>query len=174
MKLFSYILVVLMFAGCASVNDSLTPPMSVNKDDFDGSIIVRQSPVSAASSISEGWHTLGFEWNQNSPNTIFITAGTNGSVNITDVQFNVDGKIISNIKTASTLTEYDKWSTRRFSMSWSDFLEIANAKSVKMKVVQINSYTVSSFGPEHSGAVVNAKIPPFIKKVQELLSGASQ
>jgi len=168
MKMVIYLLVALVFSGCASMNDSLTPSMSVVKDDFDGSIIVRQAPVSAASSMSEGWHTLGFEWNQKTPDIIYITAGTNGTVNITDVEFNADGNIISNIKTASTLTEYGKWSTRRFSMSWNDFLKITNAKSVKMKVVQINDYTVSSFGPENSGAIVNTKIPPFLKKVQEL------
>ncbi len=168
MKIIIYLIVAMVFFGCASINDSLTPSMSVVKDDFDGSIIVRQSPVSATSSMSEGWHTLGFEWNQKTSDIIYITAGTNGTVNITDVEFNADGNIISNIKTASTLTEYGKWSTRRFSMPWDDFLKITNAKSVKMKVVQINNYTVSSFGPANSGAIVNKKISPFLKKVQEL------
>lgn len=167
-------LIILVFPGCASLNDSLTPSMSVMKDDFDGSIVIRQSPVSAASGMSEGWHTLGFEWNQKSPDIIYITAGVNGTVNITDVEFNADGTLISDIKTASTLTEYGKWSTRRFAMPWSDFLKITNAKSVKMKVVQINNYTVSSFGSVNPGAVVNSKIPPFVAKVEELRSGAGK
>jgi hypothetical protein len=53
--------------------------MSLVKDDFDGSIIVRQTPVSASSSMSEAWHTLGFSWNQKTPNIIYITAGTVGT-----------------------------------------------------------------------------------------------
>lgn len=174
MKHMTYLLMLLLFTGCASLNDSLTPSMSVMKDDFDGSIVVRQSPVSSSSGMSEGWHTLGFEWNQKSPDIIFITAGTNGTVNITDVEFNADGKIISDIKMASIITEYGKWSTRRFSMPWSDFLKIANAKSVKMKVVKLNSYTVSSFGSANSGAVVNTKIPPFVEKVRELRTGVTK
>jgi len=174
MRKISIFLVFLVFSGCASLNDSITPSMSVMKDDFDGSIVVRQSPVSAASGMSEGWHTLGFEWDQKSPDIIYITAGTNGTVNITDVKFNADGTIISDIKTASTLTEYGKWSTRRFAMSWSDFLKVANANSVKMKVVQINNYTVSSFGSANSGAVINSKIPPFVAKVKELRSGSGK
>jgi len=163
-------LVAVLVAGCASMNDAMTPSISITKDDFDGSLIVRQPPVSSSSSLSEGWHTLGFEWNQKNPDTIFITAGTNGTVNITDVAFNADGQVISSIKPASTITEYGQWSTRRFSMSWEDFLKVASAKSVKMKVVRINDYTVSSFGPEHSGAIVNTKIQPFVEKVVELKS----
>lgn len=161
---------VLVIAGCASVNDSLTPSVSVMKDDFDGATIVRQPPVSSSGSLSEGWHTLGFEWNQKTPDTVYITAGTNGVVNITEVAFNADGKVISHIQPASALTEYGSWSTRRFAMSWQDFLIIAKAKSVKMRLVRINDYTVSSFGPDYPNALVNAKIPPFVAKVQELRS----
>lgn len=164
------VLAVLLITGCATMNDAMTPSLSIIKDDFDGSLIVRQSPVSASSGFGEGWHTLGFEWNQKDPDTIFITVGANGIVNITDVAFNADGQVISNIKPASAITEYGQWSTRRFSMPWEDFLKIADAKSVKMKVVRINDYTVSSFGPDHSGAIVNTKIPPFVEKVRELRS----
>jgi hypothetical protein len=58
---------------------------------------------------------------------------------------------------------------RRFAMSWQDFLKIANAKSVKMKLVRLDEYTVSSFGPEHP-AVVNTRVAPFVEKVRELRS----
>ncbi len=174
MKRSVLVLAVLLVAGCATMNDAMTPSLSVIKDDFDGSLVLRQSPVSSSSSLGEGWHTLGFEWNQKNPDTVFITAGTNGIVNITDVAFNADGQVISSIKPASTITEYGQWSTRRFSMSWEDFLKIATAKSVKMKVVRINDYTVSSFGPEHSGAIVNTKIQPFVDKVRELRSIAGK
>ncbi len=57
-------------------------------------------------------------------------------------------------------------------MSWQDFLKIANAKSVKMKLVRLDEYTVSSFGPEHPEAVVNTRIAPFVEKVRELRSSA--
>jgi hypothetical protein len=173
-RVFAWILAISLVAGCATMNDALMPSLSVIKDDFNGSTIVRQYPVSSSSSLSEGWHTLGFEWIQKTPDTIFITAGTNGIVNITDVAFNADGQVISSIKPASTITEYGQWSTRRFAMSWEDFLKVANAKSVKMKVVRINDYTVSSFGFDHSEAIVNTKIPPFVEKVRELRSGVEK
>lgn len=163
------ILTVLLVAGCATMNDAMTPSLEVIKDDFDNALIVRQSPVSSASTMSEAWHTLGFEWNQKNQDIIFITAGANGIVNITDVAFNADGQVIASIKPASTITEYGQWSTRRFSMSWNDFLRVANAKSVKMKVVRVNDYTVSSFGPEHP-ATVDSKIAPFVQKVREYRS----
>ena len=172
MRVFAWVLAVFLVTGCATMNSALTPSLSVIKDDFDGSTIVRQSPVSSSSGLREGWHVLGFEWSQKTPDTIFITVGTNGIVNITDVAFNADGQVITNIKPASTITEYGQWSTRRFSMSWEDFMKLVNAKSVKMKVARINDYTVSSFGPGHSGAIVNTKLPPFVEMVRELRSGA--
>lgn len=161
-------LVVLFVSGCASMNDAMTPSLSVTKDDFDGTTIIRQSPVSSSSGLGEGWHTLGFEWSKKTPDTVFVTVGTNGIVNITDVAFNADGQIISNIKPASTITEYGQWSTRRFHMALDDFMKVANAKIVKMKVIRINDYSVSSFGTEVSGAVVNTKFQPFLSKLSEL------
>jgi hypothetical protein len=161
-------LVVCLLSACASMNDSMTPSAQTMKDDFDGSVVVRQEPVSSASSLSEAWQTLGFDWNQKTPDVVYVTAGAQGVVNITALAFNADGRIIDSIKPASALTEYGKWSTRRFAMTWQDFLVVANAKSVKMRVTRINDYTVSSFGPEHSGATVNSKIAPFVAKVSEL------
>ena len=163
-----------LLIGCASMNDALTPSMQVKKDSFDNSTVVIQEPVSSAGSIKEAWHTLGFSWNQKTPDIIYITVGTNGIVNITNVAFNADGKIISNIKTASATTEYGQWSTRRFAMSWDDFQTVANAQLVKMKVSRINDYTVSSFGKERSGATINSKFPPFIAKVSELRASIKQ
>jgi hypothetical protein len=158
---------VVLLSGCAASNDALTPSLGVIKDDFDGSLIVRQVPVSAASSLSEAWHTLGFEWTQKTPETVYLTAGARGIVNIEKLAFNADGRIIDNIRTASATTDYGQWSTRRFAMSWDDFLAVANAKSVKMRVSMNNEYTVSSFGPAHP-ATVDSKIPPFVARVQEL------
>jgi hypothetical protein len=166
--IYTAVFVCFFLSGCASLNDSLTPSMSVITDDFDGSTIVRQPPVSAASSMSEAWHTFGFEWVSSSPDVVFITAGANGIVNIEDVEFNVDGELVSDIEPASSTTEYGDWSTRRFAMSWEDFSRIVRAQSIKMKVVKINEYSVSSFGPENGGATVDTKFSPFVVKVTEL------
>lgn len=159
-----------VLAGCVSVNDGLTPSVSVMRDDFDGATIVRQEPVSASGSITEGWHTLGFEWNQKTPEIVYVTAGTYGVVNITEVAFNADGRIIADVSPASAITEYGTWSTRRFAMSWEDFMAVASAKAVKMKLVRINDYTVSSFGPDHPTALINAKLPHFVARVSALRS----
>jgi hypothetical protein len=156
-----------LLTGCAATNDALTPSLAQIKDDFDGSLIVRQVPVSAASSLGEAWHTLGFEWTQKTPDTVYLTAGAHGIVNVEKLAFNADGRIIDNIRTASATTEYGQWSTRRFAMSWDDFVTVANARSVKMRVSMINEYTVSSFGPAHP-ATVDSKISPFVARVQEL------
>lgn len=156
-----------LMAGCAATNDALTPSLVTIKDEFDGSLIVRQVPVSAASSLGEAWHTLGFEWTQKTPDTVYLTAGARGIVNVEKLAFNADGRILDNIRTASATTEYGQWSTRRFAIPWDDFLVVASAKSVKMRVSTINEYTVSSFGPTHP-ATVDSKIAPFVVRVKEL------
>ncbi|HKQ24123.1 MAG TPA: hypothetical protein VJT81_06740 [Burkholderiales bacterium] len=167
--------------GCASFNDSMTPSVQTIKDDFDGSQIVRQEPVSAASSLNEAWHTLGFEWRTNNPDVVIITAGVNGIVNISTVAFNADDRIIDKFTEASRFTDHGTpgdyappGSTRRFAMSWDDFLTIAHAKSVKMRLSQIDAYSVSSFGPSHAGATVNTKFAPFLDKVRALRSPAQK
>ncbi len=177
------VLFELALAGCAPtpvdatlIKDSATPSLSVIKDEFNGSTVVQQEAVRSSSSLSEGWHALGFEWHQKTPEIVFVTAGANWSVTITDLAFNADGEVISGIRPVRASPEYrsrehGSWSTRRFAMSWQDFLKIANAKSVKMKLVRVDDYTVSSFGPDHPGAVVNARIAPFVAKVRELRSG---
>ena len=91
-----------------------------------------------------------------------------GITNVMGAAFNVDGQFIENIKKASSFTEYGNWSTRRLVMPLVDFIKVAQGHDVKMKVMQIDTYSVSSFGSSHSGAVVNSKFPPFIKKIKEL------
>ena len=71
-----------MLPGCADVNNALTPSLNVDKDPFDDSLIIYQSPVSASSSMTEGWHTMGFEWNQKFPDVVFLQVGTNGITNV--------------------------------------------------------------------------------------------
>lgn len=163
------LLAVLLFAvsGCASFNNAMTPSLSVQQDQFDGSLIITQPPVSSASGLSEGWHTLGFQWSNKFPNVVFLEVGVSGITNVMGVAFNVDGQIIENIKEASALTKYGDWSTRRLVMPISDFLKVAQGNDVKMKVMQIDTYSVSSFGSANSGAIVNKKFGPFIQKLKE-------
>jgi len=163
------ILIVILFtiSGCASFNDVMTPSLSVHQDQFDNSLIITQPPVSSASAISEGWHTLGFQWSNKFPDVVFLEVGVSGITNVMGVAFNVDGLIIENINEASNLTKYDDWSTRRLVMPISDFLKVAHGNDVKMKVMQIDTYSISSFGLNNSGAVVNRKFGPFIQKLKE-------
>lgn len=163
------ILTVILFtiSGCTRFNDAMTPSLSVQQDQFDNSLIITQPPVSSASGLSEGWHTLGFQWSNKFPDVVFIEVGVSGITNVMGVAFNVDGLIIENIKQASNLTKYGSWSTRRLVIPISDFLKVAHGNDVKMKVMQIDTYSVSSFGLKNSGAVVNSKFGPFIQKLKE-------
>ena len=164
----SALAILALFTGCQSVNSAITPAANVTTDDFDGSKIVRQSPVSSSSSLTEDWHTLGFDYSSNTPNKVFMTAGVAGTKNIFGLDFNVGGRIIK-ASEASLVTEYDSWSTRRFSVSYGDFIAIATAPSVKMKVSGANKYSVSSFGTS-TNALVNKKFPPFLQKLQSARS----
>jgi len=171
----SILALVVVLAGCASTMDAMTPSASVIKDDFDGTIIVRQPLVNAASSLSEPFHTLGFEWYQRTPDAVFVTAGfATGVRSIQAVAFNADGKVIQGLKPASVLTDFDRAgglasSSRRFEMRLDDFVVIATADVVKMRVEGINDYTVSSFGPGAGIAVVNMKFAPFLEQVRARL-----
>ncbi|WP_040552439.1 hypothetical protein [Rheinheimera nanhaiensis] len=166
-RFFALCLSSIFFFGCVGINDTMTPSLSVQKDQFDGSLIINQPSVSASSSLTESWHTLGFQWNQKYPKVVFLEVGVQGVKNVTGVAFNVDGEVIENIKEASSLTAYGDWSTRRLVMPVSDFVKVAMGRDVKMKVTQIDTYTVSSFGLDRSGAIVNSKFPPFIQKLRE-------
>jgi hypothetical protein len=167
------IVLMLLLTGCAGVNDSLTPSMRVTKDNFDGSTIVYQPDVSSASSLSEPFHTLGFEWVSRTPEVVYVTAGVTGVKNIYGLAFNSDGKVIERINTASEHTELGQRSTRRFGMSWGDFVSVANGKDVKMRVSMGNTYSVSSFGSATS-ATINPKFAPFIEKVRELRAASGR
>jgi hypothetical protein len=157
-------LLALLLSACASMNDALHPSTQVLKDDFDGTLVVRQQPVSAANGIREPWHTLGFEWSQKSPDTVLLTVAAHGAGNISDIAFNADGRIYDNVKVVNP-------ASGRFAVPWSTFLALAEAGSVKMKVERLDQYTVSSFGPKHPGAAVNSRIPTFVTTVREVRAG---
>lgn len=142
----------------------MTPSVRVAADDFDGSKVISQAPVSASASLGEDWHTLGFDWNSKTPDKVFLTAGVQGINNIFGLAFNVGGRTIT-AQTASLTTEYSSWSTRRFAVSYRDFETIATAPVVKMKVSGANSYGVSSFGTS-TKALVGKKFPEFLQQVR--------
>jgi hypothetical protein len=110
---------------------------------------------------------MGFTWKGKSPEIVYITVGVEGIDNITRLAFNVDGEIIENIRTASNLTKYGKWSTRQFAVPIQTFIKIAKGNDVKMKISQIDTYTVSSFGSSNSMAVINSKFPPFLSELKK-------
>lgn len=163
----------LLLAACASMNEALTPSTQVVKDDFDGSLVVRQQPVGAANGVREPWHTLGFEWSQKTPDTVYLLVGANGAGNVSEVAFNADGRVIDNLKPVSAHPDYSQVPSRRFAMPWGSFVTLADAKSVKMKVMRLDQYTVSSFGPQHPGAAVNLRIDTFADMVRDLRAGKS-
>lgn len=164
-------LISIVSSGCTTLNDSLTPSSYIQKDGFDNSIRVIQEPVGASSGFSESFHVLGFDWSEKAPNIVFITAGVRGIHNIYDVQFNADGQIINNLIAISNSTDYDGMSKthslRRYSMPINNFIKIANSNIVKMKVVGQHGYTLSSFGRNKSGNMVNTKFKPFIGKIRD-------
>lgn len=142
----------------------MTPGVRVTADDFDGSKVIRQDPVSSSASLLEEWHTLGFTWNSSTPNKIYLTVGVYGTQNIFGLAFNVAGKTIT-AQEASLTTEYGPWSTRRFAISYDDFESIATAPLVKMKVSGANTYGVSSFGTS-TNSLVGKKFPAFHQQVR--------
>lgn len=153
-----------LFNSCQSMNSAMTPATKVTTDDFDGSKVISQPPVSSSASLAEDWHTLGFDWNSRTPDQVFLTAGIQGINNIFGLDFNVGGKTIT-AHSASLSTEYDSWSTRRFVVSRREFEAIATAPLVKMKVSGANSYGVSSFGTS-TDALVGKKFPAFLEQLR--------
>jgi hypothetical protein len=170
-----YIFAVLFaLAGCTGINSAMTPGAEVIKDDFYGATVIRQSPISASSSLSEPWHTLGFEWSTKTLDKVYVTAGlTMRTESIQNVEFKADDQIIEHIEIASNHTEFENSaSTRRFSMPLTEFRKIASAKDVKMKITHNlgNDYSVSSFGLNNQNALVNSKFAPFLNNVDELMT----
>lgn len=160
----------LFLVSCQSYNNAVTPKAKVITDDFDGSKIVTQSPISSASKLSEPWHLLGFDYTSKTPNTFYLTAVTQGIDNVFGLEFNADGKFIKTTRVSSTeikLAQLGNKSQSRFSIPYADFVTIANASSVKMKIVKAHNYSVSSFGTS-TGALVGSKFQPFLEKVSSL------
>jgi hypothetical protein len=166
-------LAVLACTACASVDETpSTAGPRVFKDDYDGATIVRQAPVASGSGTT-GDNALGFEWKSKFPNRVILLAGTRGVIRITGLNLEIDGDA-TQVHVASELTEYgdasapERWSMRRFEVSWADFKRMASARSVRMQVVGANEVFVTAFGKDALGAPVNRTLPPFFAKVRAL------
>jgi len=142
------------------------------RDDYDGSTIVRQAPVNSGSDATGDWNALGFEWKSKFPNRVIIAAGTRGVIKITDLVLEIDGEQVE-VKAASERTDYgdsagaERWSMRRFEVSWADFNRMATARAVQVRIVGTNEVYVTSFGTDRVGAPVNATLPGFRAEVRK-------
>ena len=163
----------LALTGCAGFNDAMTSSLEVRQDDFDNSIVVVQQPIGSGSDLSAGWTQLGFWWRNTNPEEVLITVGVAGIESVRGVAFRVDGRLIDSASPTSGVTDFNlnpflSWSFGYFVMPTGDFMALADASDVRMKVLLINGAVTSSFGPANPGAVVNPKLPAFADKVREL------
>jgi hypothetical protein len=171
-RIFAMLLVLI--AGCAGYNDAMTPSAITFVDDFDNSTVVRQRPVSAASGLSEGFNTLGFEWLARDPGRVYLTAGVawgGRSGLVTGLAFNLGGEIITAQSASAFTTAKYAQESSVFAISLADFERIASAPVVKMRVDGAGQYTVSSFGPGAGMAIVNTKFSPFLEQVRKASDG---
>lgn len=184
MKKLATLLLFTVLAGCAGMNDALTPSSKLIKDPFDGHYQVQQAPVGAGDSMSEGWHLMGLFWTSKSPETAGITAGVNQEItNIAMISFNIDGQVtdFTNFTTAFTGFETDyvqtpggaggityKRSMRTITVPLDFVKKLAQGDEIKLKITTLdNKYTVSSFGKKHPMAAITMKLPQFLTKIEE-------
>lgn len=178
MKKFIAPTLVLLLALTGCVN--LMFPMQVMKDDFDGATIVRQPPVVASRPTLTNDDTpqsLGFEWSSKTPDMVFVTAQLFEIRNIENVEFIADDLPILGVKIASAMTQFEtgsRYSSRRFSLPFGEFRKIAAAHIVKMKITNIDTYTVSRFGQDYPNVMVSDRFAPFLAKIDQIISGNQQ
>lgn len=171
MKTIITLLLISMITACASFNNAMTPGVEIMTDQFNGATAITQDPVSAASGMSDAYHMLGFRWDSNDPSVYLLTVTIDGIHNISGLEFNVDGELVTNITMFDRFTDrdlsvkYGSSSYKRFSVDRATFEKIARGSDVKMKVIRGNDYTVSAFGSAHEYAIVNNKFQPFLDAV---------
>lgn len=168
----------LLVAGCSdSVVNAMTPGPTVDRDNYDDTRIVLQPPVGSALFSDDAWSMLGFEWQERNPDVVFVKVGIEGIINITGLEFKADGAEIAGIQRTNTVTDFEtnsyysrSWS--RFRMPIGEFVKLANAADVRMRITLLDQYTVSRFGSGYSPSpVVNTKFAPFLEKVAGLRGG---
>lgn len=163
-----------LLVACTTAADAPSASgLQVVKDDYDGATIVRQAPVEAGILGEGDFNALGFEWKSKFPNKVVLVAGTRGVIRIASLAIDVDGDPVD-VKIAGEATDYgapgagDRWSMRRFEMSWPDFARVAAARTVRLKVVGPNEMFATSFGKAHAGAPVNRTLADFTDRVRRL------
>jgi hypothetical protein len=167
------ILGLLCVSGCVSVGDALSPSASIIRDDNGSKVAVWQPPVGSYSSPSDDQHGLGFWWSRTNPDVVTLEAtvcslagavkNDCGSSFVNDVSFDADGQSISTLAETKTTG-----AAQKFRISRGDFVRIASAKKVLMKVHRRGEQTISTFGTEFPGALVNNRFPPFLAMIQEI------
>lgn len=163
-----------VLVACASTPDAPSSSgLQVLKDDYDGATIVRQAPVEAGIPGEADYNALGFEWRSKFPNRVVLVAGTRGVIRVASLVIDVDGEPLG-VKTASEATAYgdpaagERWSMRRFELSWVDFERLAAGRSVRLRIVGPNEMYATSFGMAHAGAPVNRTLADFRATVRRL------
>ena len=125
-------------------------------------------------SNAESGPNLGWAKDGRQPSIAIIGAGMSGIASVMGIQFRADGKLIDTAKRTNKLTDINaNQSMSRFAMPFDDFVTIATASDVRMRVDSIDNYVVSTFGKSNDGAVVNTKFSPFLAKIQELRASPS-
>src|SRR3954452_14919778 len=95
LSFFASLVLLSLLVSCQDINSAITPGSKSMTDDFDGSKVITQAPVSSSSTLAEAWHTLGFDWSSKTPDRIFLTAGVQGTNNVFGLDFNVGGRVIT-------------------------------------------------------------------------------
>lgn len=167
------ILGLMSVSGCVSVGDALSPSTSIIRDDHGSKVGVWQVPVGSYSSPSDNKHGLGFSWWRSSPDvvtleaTVYSMAGAItrdcGSSFVNEVSFDADGQTILTLAETKTTG-----AAQKFRIPMGDFVRIASAKNVLMKVRRRGEQTISTFGAEIPGALVNNRFSPFLAMIQEI------
>lgn len=165
------VLGLLFASGCATISDEVAPTAFTSNDGNGVKWMARQPPVSSSSNLSEGQHGLGFTWFAGqkfvSIEPVVFTLGS-GQISrfISEVSFDADGSIITALKEQDTKGE----GKNLFRISMDDFMKIATAQNVQMKLTRTGIQTTSTFGAELRGtrAVVNERFPAFIEMIQDI------
>jgi hypothetical protein len=165
----------LLVTGCSdSIVNAMTPGPTVDQDNFDDTRIVLQPPVGSALFSDDAWTMMGFEWQERNPDMVFVKVGMSGIINITGLELKADGAKIVGIQRTNTITDFDtnSFSWSRFRIPIGEFVKIASAADVRMRITLLDQYTVSRFGSGYSPSpVVNTKFAPFLAKVAEFRGG---
>lgn|GEM_PF-3279103 len=179
-NLVGILLILMLLTSCTlfeTLNDSITSGLRVSQDSYDDATLLTQ-PLVSAGHHSEPWHMLGFIWKANIPDRVLLIAGTFGVQAITGLEFKIDDTqdIISPKLATQALTQIH-WpeseldvvttSSKIFAVTYDDFVKLAKANKVRMKLNSIDTYTVSTFGKQVGYRTINAKFNKFVLAIQE-------